>query len=307
MFDEGHQLKNSESKKYKDLMQVRAEWRLLLTGTPLQNNLQELVVRPSSSLLSPIVLVVGRLTLPPLLPLARSLLQSLLSFILPDQFRDANESLRAIFKVQPGSATNLLSRERITRAKKMMTPFVLRRKKAQVLKDLPSKTERIEYCAMTDLQREVYEEAIQRSRRALVNAEDDELEAQASEDEDAPGTGGEEADNVDKKPKPRGRPKKVAAPSTKMGNKADTTSSAHVLTDLRKVRSLSPPSPLAAPRTSTDGLLHRLAGLEPPDAVPPPVRREDAAAHVARLPQGGGVPRPQQGPHLRGHGGHDRL
>ncbi|GAA5847405.1 hypothetical protein JCM9279_000465 [Rhodotorula babjevae] len=202
VFDEGHQLKNSESKKYKDLMQVRAEWRLLLTGTPLQNNLQELV--------------------------------SLLSFILPDQFRDANESLRAIFKVQPGSATNLLSRERITRAKKMMTPFVLRRKKAQVLKDLPSKTERIEYCAMTDLQREVYEEAIQRSRRALVNAEDDDLEAQASEEEDAPGSGGEEADNVVKKPKPRGRPKKVAAPSTKMGNKADTTSSAHVLTDLRK-------------------------------------------------------------------------
>lgn len=45
MFDEGHQLKNSESKKYKDLMQIRAQWRLLLTGTPLQNNLQELVVR----------------------------------------------------------------------------------------------------------------------------------------------------------------------------------------------------------------------------------------------------------------------
>ncbi|TNY22200.1 P-loop containing nucleoside triphosphate hydrolase protein [Rhodotorula diobovata] len=202
VFDEGHQLKNSESKKYKDLMQVRAEWRLLLTGTPLQNNLQELV--------------------------------SLLSFILPDQFRDANESLRAIFKVQPGSATNLLSRERIMRAKKMMTPFVLRRKKAQVLKDLPSKTERIEYCAMTDLQREVYEEAIQRSRMALVDAEEVDLDAQASEEEDAPGGAGEDPELVEKKPKPRGRPKKVAAPSTKMGNKADTTSSAHVLTDLRK-------------------------------------------------------------------------
>lgn len=44
VFDEGHQLKNSESKKYKDLMQIKAQWRLLLTGTPLQNNLQELVV-----------------------------------------------------------------------------------------------------------------------------------------------------------------------------------------------------------------------------------------------------------------------
>ena len=49
-----------------------------------------------------------------------------------ESVRDANESLRAIFKAGPGSSTNMLSRERITRAKKMMTPFVLRRKKAQV-------------------------------------------------------------------------------------------------------------------------------------------------------------------------------
>lgn len=228
--------------------------------------------------------------------------QSLLSFILPDQFRDANESLRAIFKVQPGSATNLLSRERIMRAKKMMTPFVLRRKKAQVLKDLPSKTERIEYCAMTDLQREVYEEAIQRSRMALVDAEEVDLDAQASEEEDAPGGAGEDPELVEKKPKPRGRPKKVAAPSTKMGNKADTTSSAHVLTDLRKVRPLLslclPVSPRFADAFLAYLLARLLAGLEPPDAVPPPVRREDAPAHGPRLPQGGRVPRPQQGPHL---------
>lgn len=44
VFDEGHQLKNAESKKYKDLMDIKVRWRLLLTGTPLQNNLQELVV-----------------------------------------------------------------------------------------------------------------------------------------------------------------------------------------------------------------------------------------------------------------------
>lgn len=44
VLDEGHQLKNAESKKYKDLMDIKVQWRLLLTGTPLQNNLQELVV-----------------------------------------------------------------------------------------------------------------------------------------------------------------------------------------------------------------------------------------------------------------------
>ncbi|GAA5955934.1 hypothetical protein JCM10213_000072, partial [Rhodosporidiobolus nylandii] len=198
VFDEGHQLKNSESKKYKDLMQVRADWRLLLTGTPLQNNLQELV--------------------------------SLLSFILPEQFRDANESLRAIFKVQGGSPTNLLSRERINRAKKMMTPFVLRRKKAQVLKDLPQKFERIEKCEMTPLQREVYDEAVQRSRRALSGLQEEELEELGDEDDDE----GVDAAQGEEKPKAKKAPKKKTVAHTKMGTKANTTSSAHVLTDLRK-------------------------------------------------------------------------
>ncbi|GAA6062362.1 hypothetical protein JCM10212_004208 [Sporobolomyces blumeae] len=198
VFDEGHQLKNSESKKYKDLMQIRAQWRLLLTGTPLQNNLQELV--------------------------------SLLSFILPEQFRDANESLRAIFKVTPGQQTNLLSRERISRAKKMMTPFVLRRKKAQVLKDLPQKFERIEYCEMTPLQKEVYDEAIQRSRRALTDVKADELEEVSSDEEGVDDLGAEGA----APPPKRSRPKKKVVASTKTGNKANSSSSAHVLTDLRK-------------------------------------------------------------------------
>lgn len=105
VYDEGHQLKNSESKKYKDLMELRVPWRLLLTGTPLQNNLTELI--------------------------------SLLSFILPDTFLGAQDSLRAIFKVPPAAQANMLSRRRIEAAKRVMTPFVLRRKKYQVCKHLP--------------------------------------------------------------------------------------------------------------------------------------------------------------------------
>lgn len=45
MFDEGHVLKNCQSQRYNNLMKIHSRWRLLLTGTPLQNNLQELVVR----------------------------------------------------------------------------------------------------------------------------------------------------------------------------------------------------------------------------------------------------------------------
>lgn len=191
VFDEGHQLKNSASKKHKDLMVIPVKWRLLLTGTPLQNNLQELV--------------------------------SLLSFILPEQFRDAGDAMRAIFKVAPGASGNLLSRERTSRAKKMMTPFVLRRKKAQVLKDLPSKHVRIHECGMTDLQKEVYLEAMMRGKRTLLTLADDELDAAAAE-----------ADGTEDGEKPKKKGGKAKAVATKSGKAADASSSSHVLMDLRK-------------------------------------------------------------------------
>lgn len=57
VFDEGHVLKNFNSQRYQALMKYEAHWRLLLTGTPLQNNLQELVVRASHSSISEFVLM----------------------------------------------------------------------------------------------------------------------------------------------------------------------------------------------------------------------------------------------------------
>lgn len=137
VFDEGHSLKNFSSQRYQALMKYGTKWRLLLTGTPLQNNLQELV--------------------------------SLMNFILPEQFADATENLRAIFKTKGDSKVALLSQERVSRAKKMMTPFVLRRRKDQVLKDLPKKTERIEWCDMTALQKNIYRNALRRSRKTIFD------------------------------------------------------------------------------------------------------------------------------------------
>ncbi|CAA7261624.1 unnamed protein product [Cyclocybe aegerita] len=142
VYDEGHVLKNFQSQRYQSLLKFGSNWRLLLTGTPLQNNLQELV--------------------------------SLLNFILPDKFADSMEDLRAIFKVKGDTKVSLLSQERISRAKKMMTPFVLRRRKDQVLKDLPNKTERIEWCDMTELQRTIYRETLQRSRKIVLEPKNEE-------------------------------------------------------------------------------------------------------------------------------------
>ncbi|KAI9755949.1 MAG: Cytoplasmic and mitochondrial histidine tRNA synthetase [Chaenotheca gracillima] len=139
VYDEGHALRNSTSKRYEALMRIPARFRLLLTGTPLQNNLRELA--------------------------------ALLGFILPSLFKERKEDLEYIFKhrakTNDDNHAALLSAQRIARARSMMTPFVLRRKKHQVLKSLPKKTTRVEYCDITPAQFEVYNRQLESARQAM--------------------------------------------------------------------------------------------------------------------------------------------
>ena len=124
-------------------MRIPARFRLLLTGTPLQNNLGELA--------------------------------SLLGFILPQVFREHSKDLQAIFshkaKTTDETHSALLSAQRIARARSMLTPFVLRRKKHQVLKHLPAKTRRVEYCDLSDSQHEIYTKEQERARKVIQNRE----------------------------------------------------------------------------------------------------------------------------------------
>lgn len=142
VFDEGHILKNSKSAGYEAYMKIPSQFRLLLTGTPLQNNLGELA--------------------------------SLLGFILPSVFRQHSEELDAIFSHKAkttddaGSHAALLSAERIQRAKRMLTPFVLRRKKHQVLKHLPKKNRRVEYCELLESQTKIYDSEKARALRVIA-------------------------------------------------------------------------------------------------------------------------------------------
>jgi hypothetical protein len=75
----------------------------------------------------------------------------------------------------------MLAHDRVSRAKQMMTPFVLRRRKDQVLKELPKKTERIEWCEMTEIQKTIYHQTMQRSRRVLLEESDEEDELAIAE------------------------------------------------------------------------------------------------------------------------------
>jgi len=97
---------------------------------------------------------------------------SLLAFILPSVFKENSEDLEAIFrhkaKTNDDSHAALLSEQRISRAKSMMTPFVLRRKKHQVLKHLPNKAKRVEYCDLSPSQNELYEKEVAKGRRVIA-------------------------------------------------------------------------------------------------------------------------------------------
>ncbi|KAL9599958.1 MAG: hypothetical protein Q9219_003520 [cf. Caloplaca sp. 3 TL-2023] len=129
--DEGHRLKNFNCKLVKELKQYPAESRMILTGTPLQNNLSEL--------------------------------WSLLNFLLPEAFSDL-EQFEQIFDfsdVQDKDAhEDLLTQEKkketINSLHAILKPFLLRRVKSDVENHLPKKREYILYAPLTPLQKELY-------------------------------------------------------------------------------------------------------------------------------------------------------
>lgn len=144
-------------------------------------------------------------------------------------FSENEDELRKVFKIKAptsgdGSSSRnmsqLLSRQRILRAKRMMAPFVLRRKKAQVLKDLPSKTERVERCSMTDSQRELYERLVAESKQSYETAMEEREEAKKGRGR---GKGKGKAKEVDRE-----------LDSLKIGTSKKAEKMANILMQLRK-------------------------------------------------------------------------
>lgn len=111
VFDEAHMLKNMMSQRYTNLISINATRRLLLTGTPLQNNLLELM--------------------------------SLLCFVMPSMFARNTEDITALFqknvRITEDDDITSFEQTQIEQAKRIMKPFVLRRLKTVVLSSLPPK------------------------------------------------------------------------------------------------------------------------------------------------------------------------
>ncbi|XP_014027981.2 SWI/SNF-related matrix-associated actin-dependent regulator of chromatin subfamily A containing DEAD/H box 1A isoform X1 [Salmo salar] len=136
VFDEGHMLKNMKSLRYRHLMAINAEHRLLLTGTPLQNNLLELM--------------------------------SLLNFIMPSMFSSSTTQIAKMFSMKSYEEQSSFERDRISQAKLIMKPFILRRVKSEVLKLLPAKEEKLLFCPMSEKQKQLYQTMVDKFKKSAI-------------------------------------------------------------------------------------------------------------------------------------------
>lgn len=143
IIDEGHRIKNMNCRLIQELQSYQSANRLLITGTPLQNNLAEL--------------------------------WALLHFLMPSIFNNF-ESFESWFDFsalkEKGGYEQILSEDRqkklVTSLHAVLKPFLLRRIKADVETSLPQKREYVLYAPLTQTQRDLYQEILDGNSRAFL-------------------------------------------------------------------------------------------------------------------------------------------
>lgn len=126
--DEGHRLKNSRSRLYATLAEINASCRLLLTGTPLQNNLAELFF--------------------------------LMHFIEPGKFPDLADFQREY--------ADLSTDSQVKKLHGMLSDHLLRRVKRDVLTQLPPKREQLVRVELSEQQKAFYKQILVKQFPALA-------------------------------------------------------------------------------------------------------------------------------------------
>jgi SNF2 family DNA or RNA helicase len=121
ILDEAQLIKNARTKTTQRVQQLQAQHRLCLTGTPLENNLGEL--------------------------------WSLFHFLMPGLLGDAKQ-FRKFFRIPIEKHGDSTQRALLV---KRVTPFMLRRSKNQVARELPAKTEMTRMLELSGPQRDLYE------------------------------------------------------------------------------------------------------------------------------------------------------
>jgi len=139
VLDEAQHIKNFRSRKWQELIRFHTARRLLLTGTPLQNNLMEL--------------------------------WSLMHFLMPNVF-ESYYDFKEWFSDPLNLAIQNQSVEKegglIARLHGVLRPFMLRRLKSEVEKQMPSKHEHVVVCPLARRQEVLYEEFMRRRETRRV-------------------------------------------------------------------------------------------------------------------------------------------
>ncbi|RMG72820.1 MAG: DEAD/DEAH box helicase [Bacteroidetes bacterium] len=132
ILDESQMIKNPESKTARAVRQLVSRHRLSLTGTPIENTVMDI--------------------------------WSQMAFLNPGLL--GNETFFKNFYVTPIEKEK--DNNRSAKLRRIIYPFILRRKKHQVERELPPKVEHLHYCAMTDAQERLYEETRNTYRNYLM-------------------------------------------------------------------------------------------------------------------------------------------
>ncbi|CAH0554969.1 unnamed protein product [Brassicogethes aeneus] len=134
ILDEAQNIKNFKSQRWQLLLNFQTQQRLLLTGTPLQNNLMEL--------------------------------WSLMHFLMPNVFQSHREFKEWFSNPVTGmiEGNSEYNESIIKRLHKVLRPFLLRRLKCEVEKQMPKKYEHVVMCRLSKRQRFLYDDYMSRAK-----------------------------------------------------------------------------------------------------------------------------------------------
>lgn len=147
ILDEAHNIKNFRSTRWQALLNFNTKRRLLLTGTPLQNNLGELW--SLLYFLMPQTIVNGK---------------KVSGFADLDAFQQwFGHPVDKIIETS-GNVQDEETKKTVTKLHQVLRPYLLRRLKADVEKQMPAKYEHIVYCRLSKRQRYLYDDFMARSK-----------------------------------------------------------------------------------------------------------------------------------------------
>ncbi|MHC1770073.1 MAG: SNF2-related protein [Verrucomicrobiia bacterium] len=132
ILDEAQHIKNRQTQNAQAVKAVRAQHRVVLTGTPLENSVLDL--------------------------------WSIFDFLMPGYLGSASD-FRERYELPIARERNSDAQARLARR---VRPFLLRRLKRDVATDLPERIEQVSYCDMTEDQRAAYQQILEISRREVL-------------------------------------------------------------------------------------------------------------------------------------------